>query len=233
MPPAPGPPAVLAVVAEGLCLAGKTTLTRALARRTGAAVIAEYADLAPLPAFPPATPAAAREALHGFLRTEAARAQAARTAAPRRRGRRVVLLDRCPLTLIAHEHAMAAAGVPADPAAAAEWFTAAAAAGTAIAPGGYLYLAVPGDVLDRRQAGRPPLPAHLVSPATRAVITAVYEAYFTAAGPDRVLRLDATASPARLARRAAAFIAALAARPGPPPPPWSVLAALPVTGIPA
>lgn len=82
-----GMPTVIAI--EGLCFAGKTTLARALGSRFGAGVVAEYADLAPLPGFPPGSALAARTALIGFMAIEAARARTARGL-----GRPVVLYDR-------------------------------------------------------------------------------------------------------------------------------------------
>lgn len=212
-----GTPLVIAV--EGMCFAGKTTLARALARRLSAAVIPEYADLAPLPGFPPASPSAARTALSRFLAIEAGRARSARTA-----NGPLVLFDRCPLTLIAHEHAMTALGIPSDPAAAARWFSSAAAAGAIIAPDGYLHLTTPDETFHARQDQRGPLPAHLVSPAVRAAISGIYKAYFTATSPARVLELDGRTPPPQLAERAARFIANLPGRGIGPPPQWAILA---------
>ena len=125
--PVPAPPLVLAV--EGLCFAGKTTLARALARRLDAPVVAEYGDLAGLPPFPPRDIAAARAALSLLLAAEAGRSRQARAS-----GSRLVVYDRSPLSVIGHEHAMRARGVPADPETAAAWFTAAARTGAILTP---------------------------------------------------------------------------------------------------
>lgn len=86
---------------EGLCLAGKTTLVHALAARLGALAVPEYADLAPLPPWPPHSREEVTAALRHFLRLEQQRGIfACRTPG------RLVALDRSPLTLIAHEFGM-------------------------------------------------------------------------------------------------------------------------------
>jgi len=212
-----GQPAVIAV--EGLCFAGKTTLSRALARQLPAGVVAEYADLAPLPDFPPASVLAVRQALRHFLAVEQARSKIARQLrAP------IVFCDRCPLTLIAHEHAMASLGQLADPHTAARWFSSAAAAGTITAPDAYLYLTIPERTFAARMASRGQLPDHLVSPAVRAAIGAVYDAYFTAAGTTRVLRLDGRADLAQLVQHTKRFVAGLPAPGTRPAPDWAMLA---------
>jgi hypothetical protein len=216
---APGPGRPLVVAVEGACFAGKTTLTRALGGAIGAGVIAEYADLGPLPAFPPAGVTAVRTALIRFLAVEAGRARAARAL-----GRPVVLLDRCPLTLIAHEHAMAAMGVPADPGAAAWWFSQAARAGAILFPDAYIWLRIGERELAVRQARRGALPGYLAAPGVRAMTGGVYAAYFAAAGPGRVLELDGGLPAGRLAGRAGRFIAGLVESGAAPPPPWTVLA---------
>lgn len=209
----------LIVAVEGLCFAGKTTLARALARRLATNVVAEYADLAPLPGFPPASQFAARAALLGFLALESGRARSAREL-----GRPLVLYDRSPLTLIAHEHAMASLAIASDPRAAASWFSGAAAAGAIIAPDAYLHLVIADQAFDTRQARRGPLPPHLVSPPVRAAISRVYDTYFAAVSPDRVLRLDGCASLAQLTAGAARFIDDLPGHGTGPAPDWAVLA---------
>lgn len=201
--PLSAPPLVLAV--EGLCFAGKTTLARALARRLGVPVAPEYADLAALPPFPPPDEAAARTALSVLLAAEARRARQARAC-----GSRLVIYDRSPLSVIGHEHAMRARGVPADPETAAAWFTAAARAGAVILPAAYIYLTVPGDACRQRQEARGPLPGHLVAPDVRAALTSFYDTCFTAVAPGRVLRADGTTPLSRLAGQAAVFAGRLA-----------------------
>lgn len=210
-------PPVIAV--EGLCYAGKTTLARELARRLSAAVIAEYADLAPLPDFPAASLFEVRTALSRFMALEAGRARTACTVSGR-----VVIYDRCPLTLIAHEHAMAALGVPSDAPTAARWFSRAAASGAIIAPDAYVHLTIPDQTFTARQDQRGPLPGHLISPEVRTAISTIYAAYFSATSPARVLELDGSTGLPRLAERAAQFIADLPGRGINPAPEWAMLA---------
>lgn len=218
----PRSPSPLIVAIEGLCFAGKTTLAAALGHRLGATVLADYADLAPLPVFPPPDCFAVRTALSGFLSVEVARADAARAA---RSG--VVLYDRCPLTLIAHEHAMAAIGVPSDPHTAAVWFTNAAASGAIHTPDAYVYLSVTDETFGARQRERGPLPDHLVAAAVRARITDIYTAYAAATGPRRALAINGDATLSELVEQAARFVTDLPERDAEPPPPWTMLAALP------
>jgi len=201
--PVPAPPLVLAV--EGLCFAGKTTLARALARRLDAPVVAEYGDLAGLPPFPPRDIAAARAALSLLLAAEAGRSRQARAS-----GSRLVIYDRSPLSVIGHEHAMRARGVPADPETAAAWFTAAARTGAILTPAAYICLTVPDSTYRQRQEARGHLPEHLVAPGVRDVLSRFYDACFRAARPGSVLHADGTTPLARLTDKAAAFANTLA-----------------------
>ena len=203
-PPRPGDPLVIAV--EGLCYAGKTTLARALAPAAGAIVIGEYAGMASLPPFPPRHLGDIATALDRFLHLEQLRARTARAA-----GAPVVLLDRSPLTLIAHECGMAALGVPCDPAGAAEMYSTAAEAGQILTPDGYLYLAVPDDVTAVRQAQRGPVAAHLMNPHVRAAIDHACRSWLATLPPGRYLGLDGTIAPLALAATAARWLNGLTA----------------------
>ncbi|MGH7644988.1 MAG: hypothetical protein ACREMR_05325, partial [Gemmatimonadales bacterium] len=71
------------VALEGPCFAGKTTLAAALSRRSGAVMIPEYAELAPLPAFPPRDHRDVRAALVHICDVEARRSAQARRAGTR------------------------------------------------------------------------------------------------------------------------------------------------------
>lgn len=207
-------PLILAV--EGLCYSGKTTLIAHLAPLINAMALADYSDLAPLPPWPPNDKAAATAALEHFLAIERHRARLARaTDAP------VILLDRSPLTLIAHEHGMAALGVPGDPAGAIEMYAAAGEKGTILVPHAYLYLAVPAAVASVRQAGRGPVTAHLRHPAVLARIDHVCRTWLHLLPTRRRLLLDGTTTPSVLARRAAAFLTTVG---GTPVPSWRALA---------
>lgn len=230
-------PIVTAV--EGLCYAGKTTLVRAVAALTSAVIALEYTDLAPLPAWPPADQEVVSAALDQFERLERRRAAAARTQLSRRatagRAGRVVLLDRSPLTLIAHEYGMQALAVPADPDGAARRFTAAAADATILTPDVYVYLSVPEQVTAARRAARGPVAEHLDHPTVRARISEVCSTWLDLLPPNRVLRLDGAAPVPELAATVARFLSEDFDRCRPVPP-WTWLtaaAATPARPVPA
>lgn len=193
----------LRVVVEGLCLAGKSTLVAALAPLLDAHAVPEYADLAPLPPWPPADTAAARTGLEHLAAVERTRQHTAV-------GHRAVVFDRCPLSLAAHEAGMRAIGVPADPAYAARLFAA------QCPPDAVLHLTVPEAVARTRQRERGPLPEHLVDPAVRAAIAAYY-AVALARLPGRTLHLDGTAPPSFLLGQVQTFLRRL---PSCPPGRW-------------
>lgn len=138
-------PSGCVIAVEGLCFAGKSTLIRHLVNVLGPDVIAtpEYSDLGPLPPWPPTDHVTAT--LKHLLILESRRAVTVRAQLADRRDA-MVLLDRSPLTLIAHEYGMRALAVPADPAGAAALFTQAAAVGKILTPDAYLYLGVSDDV---------------------------------------------------------------------------------------
>lgn len=218
--PARRDPLVIAI--EGLCFAGKTTLAHALAPLADAVVIGEYADIAPLPPFPPKHLDAVTAALGHFLRLERQRALAARAA-----GSPVVLLDRSPLTLIAHECGMTALGLPCDPAGAAEIYSSAAEAGQILTPDAYLYLAVPDDVTAARQALRGAVAAHLMDRQVRAEIDRACRIWLATLPQGRYLELDGTISPPVLAATARRWLSGLTS--GLPLPSWRT--AVPAPGL--
>jgi thymidylate kinase len=200
------------VVVEGLCLAGKSTLTTALAPALQAVVIPEYADLAPLPGWPPADETAARKALAHFARLEDHRQSLARrTSAP------AVVFDRCPLTLVAHEAGMQTLGIPAVPE-----FTAAQLSRWPL-PDLVVYVSVGAEETATRMRRRGPLPAHLVHPTVRAALARYYAAALDELPTERVLHLDGTRPVAHLTEEVTAHLAAL---PACPPGHWR----LPVPG---
>ncbi len=209
--------AVLAV--EGLCLAGKTTLVHALAARLGALAVPEYADLAPLPPWPPRSREDVTAALRHFLRLEQQRSIfACRTPG------RLVALDRSPLTLIAHEFGMDRLGIPAAPELAVHMFSEAAERGLILTPDAYVYLGVPSSVRVVREARRGRLPAHLTDPVTQAGIEATDRAYLDALPPMRRVVLDGSACVADLTDAVARLVANLPPAGEQPAPSWLVLA---------
>ncbi|MFI7026946.1 hypothetical protein ACIBMZ_29960 [Micromonospora sp. NPDC049900] len=232
-PTRPHETAPVIVAVEGLCYSGKSTLVRHLAPRTDAIIAPEYTDLVPLPPWPPTDHTQVSAALRQFLDLERHRASQVRTriatrthATASRRGH-VVLLDRSPLTLIAHEYGMQALGVPADPSGAATLYADAAATGQILTPTAYLYLSIPDPVTDIRRTARGPVASHLDDPAARARIDQTCRTWLRLLPPRRQLTLDGTMPPSLLATAAAAFIRSLA---GPPVPSWRLL---PEAGVPA
>ncbi|MBL6280168.1 hypothetical protein JMF97_28800 [Micromonospora fiedleri] len=232
-PTHPHETAPVIVAVEGLCYSGKSTLVRHLAPRLDAIIAPEYTDLAPLPPWPPTDHTQVNTALRQLLDLERHRTRhvrtriAARTHATGSRRSHVVLLDRSPLTLIAHEYGMQALGVPADPSGAATLYADAAAAGQILTPSAYLYLSIPEPVTDTRRTARGPVANHLDDPAVRARIDQTCRTWLRLLPPRRQLILDGTVPPALLATAAAAFIRSLA---GPPVPSWRLLAE---AGVPA
>ncbi|HWR46130.1 MAG TPA: hypothetical protein VN327_00725 [Pseudonocardiaceae bacterium] len=216
-------PTVLAV--EGLCFAGKTTLVHALAARLGVVAVPEYADLAALPPWPPHSQADVTAALRHFLRREQQRAIF---------GRRVlgwlVVLDRSPLTLIAHEFGMDRLGVHATLDLAGQMFSEAAERGLILTPDAYVYLRVPALVSAARQARRGWLPAHLTDPVTQAGIEAADLAYLGALPLLRRVVLDGTARVAALANVVARLVLNLLPAGEQVAPSWRVLAPSAATG---
>jgi thymidylate kinase len=210
----------LVIAIEGLCYAGKTTLAHALAPLAGAVVIGEYTSLASLPPFPPRTLHDVAQALQQFLDVEQHRAHTARTA-----GTAVVLLDRSPLTLIAHEHGMAALGVPCDPAGAATLYSMAAEVGDILTPDGYLYLTVPDHATAERQQSRGPVAAHLMNTKARAEIDHACQGWLATLPQGHVLRLDGTVASPALAATAARWISRLT--PNRPLPSWGTMTPIP------
>jgi len=210
-------PIVLAL--EGLCFVGKTTLAQALATQRQAVAIPEYADLAALPPWPPGHRDDVVVALRHFLHLERQRA-----AIVRRAPRRLVVLDRSPLSLIAHEFGMERLGVPAAPDLAAQLFAKAAERGLILTPDAYVYLRVPASVSATRQARRGAVPAHLIDPRTQTGIEAASHSYLAAVPPRRRLILEGTAQVTDLIHAVERLLVGL-----PPPdeqamPSWHLLA---------
>jgi thymidylate kinase len=193
------------VAVEGWCFAGKTTLARALARQGAAVtVLAEYADLAALPPFPPRGPADVTAALEHFLALERDRAATAREAqAP------LLVCDRSPLTLIVYEFGAAALGLPADPHGAADLFADAAESDHILIPDAYIHLQVPPDVAHARQQKRGPVRPHLMHPVLRDTVNAAYTRYLAQVPPARRLQLDGARPHRTLTARARGFLADL------------------------
>jgi thymidylate kinase len=218
--PRDGPPAVVAI--EGLCFAGKTTLAVALAADPGVVALAEYAELGPLPAFPPADRAAVAAALEHFLRLDHYRAAVAGASHAR-----VVLCDRSPLTLIAYEHAMSVLGVPRDPDLAARLFTTAAERGDILAPDGYIHLRISHRLVLSRQRQRGAVRTHLTDHSVCARMDEICQRYLARVPPQRRLLLDSREPLTQTAGLARSFLHHLPATTAGPPPPWTCLAALP------
>lgn len=210
-------PTVLAI--EGLCFAGKTTLAHALATQRSAVAIPEYAELATLPPWPPRHREDVLAALRHFLYLECQRA----TLAPRGPGT-LVVLDRSPLSLIAHEFGMERLRVPAAPDLAAHLFAEAAQRGLILTPDAYAYLRVPASVRAARQARRSPVPAHLIDPRTQTGIEAASRCYLDAVPPRRRLMLKGTAQVADLIHAVDRLLAELPAPGEQPMPSWHILA---------
>ncbi|MDT3446811.1 MULTISPECIES: AAA family ATPase [unclassified Pseudofrankia] len=204
------------VAVEGLRCTGKSTLSTVLASQLGATVIPDPADLSsPLP-YPPRTLGDVRSGLDHLCGVERQRAEVARRA---RTG--LVLFDRSPLSHIAHQHAVAQLGVPADPGYAAQTFTAAARAGITLRPGRYLYLRLPQAAVAARQRRRGPVHPHLVDPRFVAAADRAFIRYLEALPDDRRLVLDAGLPVGHLAAAAAAFLAAEPT--SPPPDVWTLM----------
>ncbi|MEV6350262.1 hypothetical protein [Actinoplanes sp. NPDC051851] len=216
----------LIAAVEGLCFAGKSTLIRHLAPLLDAVVAPEYTDLADLPPWPPTSQDDVTTALHRLLELEQGRAADARARLAHRStadGPGIVLLDRSPLTLIAHEHGMRALNVPADPAGAAHLYADAADAASIMTPDVYLYLVVPDQITAARRAARGAVAAHLDDPRVRDRIDGLCRTWMAGLPPARRLVLDATVAPEDLARIAAGYVRAF--DPGSPAPPsWRSLA---------
>lgn len=210
-------PIVLAV--EGLCLAGKTTLVNALTTQHPATTAApDYADLAPLPPWPPHHDTDVHAALRHFLRLEQQRARTARHPS------QVVVLDRSPLTLIAHEYGMVRLGIPAAPDLAADLFADSAEHSQILTPDAYIHVRAPAAVRAARRAQRGPVPGHLVDRSVEAGIAAATRAYLDQVPPQRRLLLDGTANTRHLLHHVGQFIAALPPHGQQPPPSWRILA---------
>jgi len=210
-------PIVLAI--EGLCFAGKTTLAHALATQRGAVAIPEYAQLAALPPWPPRHREDVLVALRHFLHLERQRAALAR-----RGPGTLVVLDRSPLSLIAHEFGMDRLGVPAAPEFAAHLFTEAAQRGLILTPDAYAYLRVPASVSAARQARRGPVPAHLIDPRAQTGIEAASHFYLDAVPPRRRLRLEDTAQVSDLLHAVDRLLVELPAPGEQTVPSWHILA---------
>ncbi|ONH22675.1 AAA family ATPase [Pseudofrankia asymbiotica] len=209
----PSPHGLVAI--EGLRCAGKSTLATVLASRLDATVIPDPADLSsPLP-YPPRTLDDVRCGLDHLCGVERQRAEAARRA---RTG--LVVFDRSPLSHIAHQHAVAQLGVPADPGYAAQTFTAAARAGITPRPGRYLYLRLPQAEVAARQRRCGPVHPHLVDPRFLAAADRAFLRYLGALSDDRCLVLDAGLPAGHLTSAAAAFLAAEPT--SPPPGAWTI-----------
>lgn len=217
-----GTPIVLAI--EGLCFVGKTTLARALATQREAVVLPDYADLAAPPPWPPRGRADVIAALRHFLRLEQQRALLAR-----QRASRLVVQDRSPLSLIAHEFGMDRLGMPAAPALAAHLFADAAERGLILTCDAVVYLRVPAAVSAARQACRGAVPAHLIDPITQAGIEAASHHYLDVMPSQRRLMLDSTACITELIHAVDRLMADLPHHGQQATPSWRVLISGPVS----
>lgn len=215
------------VAVDGTCFAGKTTLATALARRLRAAMIPEYAELAPLPPFPPRDHDDVRAAL-AYLRDLEIR----RSAQTRRARTPVVILDRSPLSCIAFQYGMRRLGVPCDHRLAVEAFTTAAMQGLITPPEQYVYLHVEQAVARDRQRIRGPVMACLMDPAAVEDMNRAYRHFLHRLAVQRRLILDGSRPLASLLAEASAFITTSRTGDGSPAEDWRCLLDLP-TDLPA
>ncbi|MCK9903551.1 hypothetical protein CC117_29030 [Parafrankia colletiae] len=209
-PPSPPPTRPQLVALEGGCFTGKTTLATVLASQLDATAVPEYADLAPLPPYPPRTLDDVHAGLDHLSRLEQQRADLAR-----RLRTNLVLFDRSPLSCIAYQQAIAHLGIPADPHYAAGIFTHAVHAGTTLPPDRYLYLRLPRETVLARQRHRGPVQPHLVDPRFTTANDHASLRYLDMLPDDRRLILNADLPISQLAATAAAFLATTPASPVP------------------
>ncbi|WP_018639381.1 AAA family ATPase [Parafrankia elaeagni] len=209
-PPSPAPARPQLVALDGGCFTGKTTLATVLASQLGATAIPEYADLAPLPPYPPRILDDVHAGLDHLCRLEQQRADLAR-----RLRTSIVLFDRSPLSCIAYQQAVTHLDVPADPHYAAGIFTHAVHTGTTLPPDRYLYLRLPRETVLARQRHRGPVQPHLVDPRFTAATDHASLRYLDMLPDDRRLILDADRPISQLAATAAAFLATTPTSPAP------------------
>ncbi|MGH8883584.1 MAG: deoxynucleoside kinase [Egibacteraceae bacterium] len=212
----------LAVAVEGTCFAGKTTLATALARRLRVVMIPEYAELAPLPPFPPRDHDDVRAAL-AYLRNLEIR----RSAQVRRARTPVVILDRSPLSCIAFQYGMRRLGVPCDHRLAVEVFTDASTQRLITPPEQYVYLHIDQTVALDRQRDRGPVVACLMDPAAVEDMNRAYRHFLSRLAPDRRLILDGSRPLASLFAETSTFIATSRTDNGSPANDWRCLLDLP------
>ncbi|MEX5713395.1 AAA family ATPase, partial [Parafrankia sp. FMc6] len=199
------------VALHGGCFTGKTTLATVLASQLGATAVPEYADLAPLPPYPPRTLDDVHAGLDHLCRLEQQRAHVARRARTS-----LVLFDRSPLSCIAYQQAIAHLGIPADPHYAAGIFTHAVHAGITFLPERYLYLRLPHEAVLARQRHRGPVQPHLVDPRFTTANDQASLRYLDMLPDDRRLVLDADRPMSQLAATVAAFLTTAPSSPAPP-----------------